>query len=107
MESSIEEVRQMTHRVAKLERENRFWKFGAVLAILVLAVSLAAGVRAQERGNFLRAGTVEAEHFILSNLNGKAMGRITIENGRPVMELYDSNGKVIFSTENRVVAQAR
>lgn len=107
MESSIEETRNMTDRVAKLERENRFWKLGALLAILALSVSLTAGVRAQERANLLRAGTVEAQHFILTNLNGKDMGRITIENGRPLIELYDSNGKVIFSTESRVVAQAR
>lgn len=107
MESSIEEVRGTAQRVSKLERENRFWKLGALLAILALAVSFTAGVRAQERANLLRAGTVEAQHFILTNLNGKDMGRITIENGRPVMELYDSNGKVIFSTENRIVAQAR
>lgn len=107
MESSIEDVRNMTYRVSKLERENRFWKFGAVLAILALAISLTAGVRAQERANLLHAGTVEAQHFILTNLNGKDMGRITIENGRPLIELYDSNGKVIFSTGNMVLAQAR
>ncbi len=107
MEGSIEEVRGTAQRISKLERENRFWKLGAVLAILALAISLTAGVRAQERANSLRAATVEAQHFILTNPDGKAMGRITIVNGRPVMELYDSNGKLIFSTENRIVAQAR
>ncbi|MGC2331375.1 MAG: hypothetical protein WA581_07975 [Candidatus Acidiferrales bacterium] len=100
--------RRLVERMEKLERQNRLWKLGSVLAALVLVLSVALGTRAQQqRDEALRAKTVEAETFLLKDSDGVTRGELTVVNGIPVLQLYNANGKVFWSTVPRVVTEVR
>jgi hypothetical protein len=102
------DLQVLIERVGKLERQNRRWKLGSILAAIVLAFSVAAGTRAQqEHDQPLRAKTVEAETFLLKDSDGVTRGDLTVTNGVPVLQLYNANGKVFWSTTPRLLIQAR
>jgi hypothetical protein len=102
------DLQELVERMGRLERQNRRWKLGSILAALVLAFSVAAGARAQqERDQPLRAKTVEAETFLLKDSDGVTRGDLTVTNGVPVLQLYNANGKVFWSTTPRLSIQAR
>jgi hypothetical protein len=102
------DLRVLVERVRKLEKRNQLWKLASILAALVLAFSVAAGTKAQqERDESLRAKTVEAETFLLKDSEGVTRGDLTVTNGVPVLQLYNANGKVFWSTTPRVLIQAR
>lgn len=99
----------LTRRVAKLERQNRFWRFGGLLAVAALAFSLTAEVRAQQgrKEAPLRAESVEAQHFVLIDQNGKTLGELVVSPRGGSLNLYGPDGKVIFSTTPRFFAAQR
>jgi hypothetical protein len=102
------DLRGLIERMGKLERQNRLWKLASILAALVLALSMALGARAQqEHDQPLRAKTVEAETFLLKDSDGVTRGDLTVTNGVPVLQLYNANGKVFWSTTPRLLIQAR
>jgi hypothetical protein len=87
-------------RVMKLERQNRFLRTAGFLVALVLGLSLTANVTAQEKARTspLRASTVEARTFVLKDASGTVRGRMTVDDGESVLELFDATGKVTWST---------
>jgi hypothetical protein len=96
----------LIERVRILEAQSRRWKtasFAAVLAVvLILGASLANGVLAQ--GNPPPTPqTLSAQSFELKDSSGNIRGRLSMKSERPVLELYDQTGKVIWTTS----AQAR
>jgi len=98
----------LIERVEKLESQNRLWKLASVLAALVLALCVAVGTRAQQENNEpLRAKTVETETFLLKDSGGVTRGELTVTNGVPVLQLYNANGKIFWSTTPRVVTELR
>jgi hypothetical protein len=102
------ELQLLSNRIAKLERQNRFWKIGGVLAALALAALVAIGVRAQEfRGPMQRAKVIEAEEFVLTDANGVTKGEFSTKDGNPILQLYGPTGKVIWSTNPRMVIQGQ
>lgn len=102
------ELQLLANRIAKLERQNRFWKVTGVLTVLALASLLAIGVRAQEWPRpAQRAKLIEAESFVLTDANGVTKGEFSTKGGSPSLQLYGSNGKVIWSTNPRMVIQGQ
>ncbi|HEY6441994.1 MAG TPA: hypothetical protein VIY66_01500 [Candidatus Acidoferrales bacterium] len=107
MDTSATELQLLANRVAKLERQNRFWKIAGVLAALALGAFVAIGVRAQEWHPTQRANLIEAGAFVLTDTNGVTKGEFSTKDGNPILELYGPTGKVIWSTNPRMVAQGR
>lgn len=98
------DFQKLAGRIAKLERQNRFWKWGGVLVLLMLAFSLVTGLRAQEAGAQapMRAKTIEAERFILRGADGSVQGQWSVTPGGGKLTLWSPDGKVIWSSEPRV-----
>ncbi|HEV2206341.1 MAG TPA: hypothetical protein VGR36_07365 [Candidatus Acidoferrales bacterium] len=102
MEEKQLDVRQLAGRIAKLERQNRLLKWGGLLAIVVLALLLGAGLRAQEAQSPYRGNTISAERFLLKSGNGKILGEWSATPGGGAIALYSPDGKVIWSSEPRI-----
>lgn len=91
--------------VTKLERQNRFWKVAGLLMLLTAVFSLAANVKAQvDHGVKAPTTTVEAQTFLLKDSAGKMRGKMTVDSDRhPVLEFYDLDGNIAWSTEARAI----
>ncbi len=91
-------------RVTKLERQNRFWTIAGLVMLLLAAFSLTANVTAQDTGVRTPKTTVEAQTFLLKDSAGNMRGKMTVDGDRhPVLEFYDLEGNVIWSTAARAV----
>jgi len=92
-------------RVARLERQSRFWKIAVVLMLLPTAFSLTANVGAQiDPGVREKNTTVEARTFLLKDSAGNMRGKMTVDGNRhPLLEFYDLDGKVVWSTDSHVI----
>ncbi len=105
-------------RMARLERQSRFWKIGGVLLLLAAVLSLTAEVGAQQGGanalmprvnlNYRQSAskptTVEAQTFVLKDSSGYMRGKMTVDGDRhPLLEFYDLDGRVIWSTDSHVI----
>jgi hypothetical protein len=104
MNENRNDIQQLAGRIAKLERQNRFWKFGGLLALVLLAFSVVAGVHAQEtRAQMpMRARTVEAQRFLLKGADGRVLGEWSSTAGGGAIALYSPDGKVIWSSAPRI-----
>jgi len=104
MSTSQGDCGELAERIKRLERQNRMWKIGGLAAVVALAAAITASALAQQyplpRGaqRELRAPTVEAEHFVLKSDSGQTEGELTVTPQGPVLNLYDVNGRVIWST---------
>ena len=94
------DVQELALRVRALEKQNRRWKIASLLALLLFAFSVTAGLRAQgeTEPTLLRAKNVEAQGFVLRDAAGTVRAALRMKGDRPVLELYDSFGRVIWST---------
>jgi hypothetical protein len=92
-------------RMARLERQNRFWKIAAVLILLITVFSRTANVGAQGDPGVMSANkTVEAGTFLLKDSAGYMREKMTVDGDRhPLLEFYDLDGKVIWSTNSHVI----
>jgi hypothetical protein len=104
MNENRTDVEQLVERITRLEKQNWFWKWGGLLAIVMLAFSLTAGLRAQEIQAQLpyRARTVEAQRFVLKSGNGKVLGEWSATPGGGALVLYSPDGKLIWSSMPRI-----
>ena len=108
MDTPATELQLLANRIAKLERQNRFWQIGGMLAALALAALATTGVRAQEWPRPMeRAKVIEAGAFVLTDANGVTKGEFNVKDGNPALELYGPTGKVIWSTNPRMVIQGQ
>lgn len=108
MDTPATELQLLASRIEKLERQNHFWKIGGVLAALALAALAAIGARAQEWPRpAQRAKLIEADAFVLTDANGVTKGEFSTKDGNPVLQLYGPAGKVIWSTNPRIVIQGQ
>jgi hypothetical protein len=90
--------------VTKFERQNRFWKITGLLMFLAAAFSLTANVKAQVDPSVKAPTTVQAQTFLLKDSAGKMRGKMTVDSDRhPVLEFYDLDGNVRWSTEARTI----
>jgi hypothetical protein len=75
-------------RIARLERENRRLRVGALLGLLTVAAVLLLGQARPAR-------VLEAEAFVLRDRAGVALAGLEVDDdGYPRLGLYDRNGKV-------------
>lgn len=93
---------RVEERLARLERQDRWWRAAALGLALVVGVLLTAAFGGQnqlDRGFILppeRPEGIRARAFLLTDRQGKVQGEWTIENGQPVLKLYAANGKVLW-----------
>jgi len=95
----------LASRIRTLESQTRRWKLTRLLLLLMLKDSLKIGVVAQGRPN--RPITIEAQTFLLRDGDGNFRGQLSMKADKPILELYDEAGKVVWSTSARVVVPAR
>ena len=133
MNSSASDVQTLAARVEKLEAANRRWKSSSVIALLSVISMLLLSARHAERvaaaarpdrvePDVRRVRTVEAQDFVLKDLDGHVYGRLGItssstpmdQNGRSVrlydmpvipgqasLQFYDEKGKVVWSAPSK------
>ncbi len=95
-------------RLARLERQGRWWRAAALSLALVLGVLLTAAFAGQnqfDRGFILppqRPEGIRARAFLLTDGQGKVQGEWTVERGQPVLKFYGTNGKVLWFAPPRV-----
>ena len=80
----------VSHRLDRLERENRFFKAVGLVALAVIAAVVLMG---QGTGSKV-AKVIEAEKFVLRDGNGKERGLLSITNEVVVFSLSDKAGRV-------------
>ena len=99
----------LVERVAKLERQNRYWKLGSLTAVLVFALSLAVSLRAQEDHMNIAPSpkSIEAQAFVLKDSDGIKRGEFTVVNGVARIDLYSASGKTTWSTKAGIVTERR
>jgi hypothetical protein len=106
MQMRDDDYKGLLGRVTKLERQNRLWKTAGLLILLATFLSLTTTkVTAQlEPGAKATKTTVEAQAFILKDSAGAMRGKMTVDGDRhPLLELYDLDGNVIWSTDARAI----
>jgi hypothetical protein len=105
MQMTDEDYNGLLVRVARLERQSRFWKIAAMLVFVVAAFSGTPNVGAQgDAGVRAVNPTVEAGTFLLKDSAGYVRGKMTVDGDRhPVLEFYDLDGKVTWSTDSHVI----
>jgi hypothetical protein len=93
-------------RMTRLERHNRFFKMAALLTLLVAALFLTADVTAQrDPGVRPSTTTVEARTYLLKDSSGNLRGKMSVDGDRrPMLEFYDLDGNVIWSTDARAIS---
>jgi len=101
MQMAEAEYQHLVARIKKLERASRVWKSMGLLVFLTLGLSLTANVTAQQKTQeeLVHATTVEAQTFLLSDATGRVMGRLTVRDGQPSLEMYDATGKLTWPTK--------
>jgi hypothetical protein len=92
---------ELEERLARLEKQGRLWRAGALLLAAVLGVLMTAAFAGQnefDRGFILPHPPegVRARAFVLTDQAGKVQGEWTIEGGQPVLKFYGPNGKVLW-----------
>ncbi len=99
---------QWEERLARLEKQERWWRAGALSLALLLGVLLTAAFAGQnqfDRGFILppqRPEGIRARAFLLTDREGKVQGEWTTEGGQPVLKFYGANGKVLWFAPPRV-----
>jgi hypothetical protein len=88
-------------RIETLETKIRRLRALIVLVVIGAAAMLgAAAAPAQRSSGYVDSAyreNVEAHNFVLVGRDNKAYGRLYIRGEQPVLELYDRNGKIIWS----------
>jgi hypothetical protein len=92
-------------RIDKLERTIRRLKALIVLVLIGAAAALVTTAAPAQRGatyvDSAYRENVEAHNFVLIGRDDKAYGRLYLKGDAPVLELYDRNGKTIWSAPPR------
>jgi len=96
-------IETLARRLDRVERENRWLKRAGVVALAVMAASIAASVvmepfiadrEAQKVHPRVRARVVEAEKFVVKDTTGKIRANLSTGDGGSVgIGLYDLDGK--------------
>jgi hypothetical protein len=92
-------------RVARLERQNLCWKIAVALILLAAVFFPPLEVAAQrDPAGSAENTTVEARAFLLKDSAGHLRGKMTVDGDRhPLLEFYDADGRVIWSTDSFVI----
>jgi hypothetical protein len=123
MKDSAAEFQTLVARVEKLESQSRRWKHASALLSLFGVAFLLMGAKPAD--NFdkqvIRAGTIEAQQFVLKDEDGHVYARLSLGvagravqlNGRvylvpnqkfpgePGLQFYDDKGNVVWTAPSR------
>jgi hypothetical protein len=119
MKDSAIELQNLAARVEKLESQNRRWKLASALLSLFGAGFLLMGAKPADSldSQVIRAGTVEAQEFLLKDDDGHVYARLSLNAARKAFQLdvraylfpnqkfpnaaalqfYDGKGDVVWS----------
>ena len=133
MNSSPADLQTLAARAEKLEAANRRWKSACVIALVFVLSLLFLSTRHAERAraaatpdrvepDVLHVRTVEAQDFVLKDVDGHVYARLSIapsltvvdQNGRSarvydmsvipgqaLLQFYDEKGKVVWSAPSK------
>jgi hypothetical protein len=123
MKNSAIELQNLVARVEKLESQNRRWKLASSLLSLLGVAILLMGAKPADRFDkqVIRAGTVEAQEFLLKDDDGHVYARLSLDgagkaiqlNGRifvvpnqkllgePALQFYDDKGNVVWTAPSK------
>lgn len=96
MDSSQTNLELLAARVQRLEASNHRWKVLNALLVISIASVVVMGAKPADRlePNVIRAGSVEAQEFILKDTGGHVYARLSLN---PSMaRLKQSNGRTYF-----------
>lgn len=97
MTDSNLDVARLSSRISALEKANRRWKTGGMLLfVFLVAAAFLTGYKAYAQRSVPGhvPNTVVAREFILMGPHGHARGRMTVVNGKPALQFYDSDGRL-------------
>ena len=96
MNSSQANLDLLAARVQKLEASNRHWRLVSALLLLSGVSVVLMGAKPADRLEppVVRAGTVEAQAFILRNETGHVYARLSLNPSTP--RIKQSNGRTYF-----------
>jgi len=120
MNSSQTSLDLLAARIQKLETANRHWKFVNALLLLIGVSVVLMGAKPADRlePNVIRAGSVEAEEFILKDETGHVYARLSLNpsipkttqkgrtyllpndkfpGGEAALQFYDEKGAVLWT----------
>jgi hypothetical protein len=89
MKDSIAEFQTLVARVEKLESQNRRWKLASALLSLFGVAFLLMGAKPADRFDkqVIRAGTVEAQEFLLKDEDGHVYARLSLNGAKKAFQL--------------------
>ncbi|HXH47819.1 MAG TPA: hypothetical protein VNM47_00465 [Terriglobia bacterium] len=91
------DIARLSQRISALEKANRGRKMGGLFlfVILVAAASL-SGYRAYAQRSLPGpvSNTVAAREFVLMGPHGELRGRMSVVDGKPALQFYDSTGQL-------------
>src|SRR2546423_10641575 len=105
-------LKELASRIAKLERQNRRWKWAAALFGLLATSLILMAAKPDDRIELpvVRARTVEARDFLLKDENVHVFARLSlsverkcpnqlnvVRNSQAVLAFYDRVGKMVPS----------
>ncbi len=100
-------------RFEKLERQNRrlrlaFIGLVALAAVAVVMGQVASKPASQETQEKVQ-DEIRARGFVLVDGDGEVRGRMTVDKGRPSLELYDKQGqsRIVLLVSGRGLAMVR
>jgi hypothetical protein len=121
MNSSPANMDLLAARVQRLEASNQRWKLLSALLALSIASVVVMGAKPADRlqPNVVRAGSVEAQEFILKDETGHVYARLTLSPslpkvtqkgrtylvpndslaipGQPALQFFDDKGDVVWT----------
>jgi len=97
MADSNLDIARLSSRISALEKANRRWKMaGLLLLVFLVATALLTGIKSYAQLSVKKpvSGTVVAQEFVLMNSHGQVLGRMGVQNGKPVLQFYNSDGQL-------------
>jgi hypothetical protein len=91
------DIARLSLRISTLEKANRRWKMGGLFLFIILAVVASlTGYRAYAQRSTAGpvSNTVAAREFVLMGPHGELRGRMSVVDGKPALQFYDSAGQL-------------
>jgi hypothetical protein len=123
MKESATEFQTLVARVENLEAQNRRWKLASSLVSLFGVAFFLMGAKPADSFDkqVIRAGTIEAQQFLLKDEDGHVYARLSLNatgravqlNGRvyvvpsqklpgePALQFYDDKGNVVWTAPSK------
>ncbi|MEJ2006695.1 MAG: hypothetical protein P8Z30_00825 [Acidobacteriota bacterium] len=91
------DVERLSSRISALEKANRRWKIaGLLLFVFLVAAALLPGIKSYAQLSVKKpvSRVVVAHQFVLMGSHDQVLGRMGVVNGKPVLQFYDSTGRL-------------